>query len=138
MKMVDIWLIFCLVVPFLEVILRTAIKCANCSCNICKPEEPKVSKEEEEGKDDEGKGADLDLVQGGLSSGAWTLTGAKLAAEQVKSVKRFKLLPSQVSTSVQDKPSKSKGELVVARRSCWTATCQRALKTTGLWLASTI
>ena len=79
MTMVDIWLIFCLVVPFLEVILRTAIKCANCSCNICKPEEPKVSKEEEEGKDDEGKGADLDLV---------------LAPEQVKSVQRFYQTPS--------------------------------------------
>ena len=79
MKMVDLWLIFRLVVPFLEVILRTAIKCANCSCNICKPDEPKVSKEEEEGKDDEGKGADLDLV---------------LAPEQVKSVQRFYQTPS--------------------------------------------
>ena len=27
MKMIDIWLIFCLVVPFLEVILRTLIEC---------------------------------------------------------------------------------------------------------------
>ena len=27
MKMIDIWLIFCLVVPFLEVVLRTAIEC---------------------------------------------------------------------------------------------------------------
>ena len=35
MKMIDIWLIFCLVVPFLEVILRTAIECVNCSCLIC-------------------------------------------------------------------------------------------------------
>ena len=35
MKMIDIWLIFCLVVPFLEVILRTAIECINCSCHIC-------------------------------------------------------------------------------------------------------
>ena len=31
MKMIDIWLIFCLVVPFLEVILRTAIECVNCN-----------------------------------------------------------------------------------------------------------
>ena len=37
MKMIDIWLIFCLVVPFLEVILRTAIECVNCSCHICEP-----------------------------------------------------------------------------------------------------
>ena len=35
MKMIDIWLIFCLVVPFLEVILRTVIECLNCSCDIC-------------------------------------------------------------------------------------------------------
>merc|ERR1712081_52428 len=39
MKMIDIWLIFCLVVPFLEVFLRTAIECMNCSCHICEPEE---------------------------------------------------------------------------------------------------
>ena len=35
MKMIDIWLIFCLVVPFLEVILRTAIESVNCTCNMC-------------------------------------------------------------------------------------------------------
>ena len=35
MKMIDIWLIFCLVVPFLEVILRTAIESVNCTCNLC-------------------------------------------------------------------------------------------------------
>ena len=36
MKMIDIWLIFSLVVPFLEVVLRTAIECLSCSCHICK------------------------------------------------------------------------------------------------------
>ena len=41
MKMIDIWLIFCLVVPFLEVVLRTAIECLNCECQICEPKEPK-------------------------------------------------------------------------------------------------
>ena len=35
MKMIDIWLISCLVIPFLEVILRTTIECLHCSCNIC-------------------------------------------------------------------------------------------------------
>ena len=35
MKMIDIWLICCLVIPFLEVILRTTIECLNCCCNIC-------------------------------------------------------------------------------------------------------
>ena len=35
MKMIDIWLIFSLIVPFLEVVLRTAIECLSCSCHIC-------------------------------------------------------------------------------------------------------
>ena len=80
-KMIDIWLIFCLVVPFLEVILRTAIECVNCSCHICEPEEADKDKDKA-GKEDRKKG--IDLVQGG-SSGAWALTGAKVAPEQVKS-----------------------------------------------------
>ena len=39
MKMIDIWLIFSLIVPFLEVVLRTAIECMNCSCHICEANE---------------------------------------------------------------------------------------------------
>ena len=81
MKMIDIWLIFCLVVPFLEVILRTAIECVNCSCHICEPEEADKDKDKA-GKEDRKKG--IDLVQEG-SSGAWALTGAKVAPQQVKS-----------------------------------------------------
>ena len=79
MKMIDIWLIFCLVVPFLEVILRTAIECVNCSCHICEPEEADKDKDKA-GKEDRKKG--IDLVQGG-SSGAWALTGAKVSPQQV-------------------------------------------------------
>ena len=82
MKMIDIWLIFCLVVPFLEVILRTAIECVNCSCHICEPEE--ADKDKDKARQDRKKG--IDLVQGG-SSAAWTLTGAKVAPQQVKSQK---------------------------------------------------
>merc|ERR1712218_617206 len=85
MKMIDIWLIFCLVVPFLEVILRTAIECVNCSCHICEPEEADKDKDKDKaGKEDRKKG--IDLVQE-ESSGAWTLTGAKVAPQQVKSKK---------------------------------------------------
>ena len=80
MKMIDIWLIFCLVVPFLEVILRTAIECVNCSCHICEPEE--AYKDKDKARQDRKKG--IDLVQGGTSA-AWTLTGAKVAPQQVKS-----------------------------------------------------
>ena len=79
MKMIDIWLIFCLVVPFLEVILRTTIECVNCSCHICEPEEADKDKDKAR-KEDRKKG--IDLVQGG-SSGAWALTGAKVSPQQV-------------------------------------------------------
>ena len=41
MKMIDIWLIFCLVVPFLEVVLRTMIECLHCDCPMCNPQESK-------------------------------------------------------------------------------------------------
>merc|ERR1712110_1347947 len=54
MKMIDIWLIFCLVVPFLEVILRTAIECMNCSCHICEPKEEDANKAKA-GKEDKKK-----------------------------------------------------------------------------------
>ena len=43
MKMIDIWLIFCLVVPFLEVILRTAIECMHCSCHNCEDSSSEVT-----------------------------------------------------------------------------------------------
>ena len=43
MKMIDIWLIFSLVVPFLEVVLRTAIECLSCSCHICEASTGEVS-----------------------------------------------------------------------------------------------
>ena len=69
MKMIDIWLIFCLVVPFLEVVLRTAIECMNCSCPIC----------------DKKKGGDA--IQGasfGEVTRVWVGTGAKVAPKQVE------------------------------------------------------
>ena len=81
MKMIDIWLIFCLVVPFLEVILRTAMECMNCSCQICEPKEANKAKDE---KEDKKKGGDA--IQG-ASSGevtrVWVGTGAKVAPQQV-------------------------------------------------------
>ena len=81
MKMIDIWLIFCLVVPFLEVILRTAIECMNCSCHICEPKDANKAKDE---KEDKKKGRNA--IQG-ASSGevtrVWVGTGAKVAPQQV-------------------------------------------------------
>ena len=79
MKMIDIWLIFCLVVPFLEVILRTAIECMNCSCHICEPKDTNRAKAEDKKKEG-------DAIQG-VSSGevthVWVGTGAKVAPQQV-------------------------------------------------------
>ena len=80
-KMIDIWLIVCLVVPFLEVILRTAIECMNCSCHICEPRDANKAKAE---KEDKKTGADA--IQG-ASSGpvtrAWVGTVVKVAPKQV-------------------------------------------------------
>ena len=81
MKMIDIWLIFCLVVPFLEVILRTAIECVNCTCHICEPEDANKDKAEEDNKKNR-----TDHLQVG-SPGAWTLTGAKVTPQQVTNIK---------------------------------------------------
>ena len=81
MKMIDIWLIFCLVVPFLEVILRTSIECMNCSCHICEPKDANKANDEKENKK---KGADA--IQGAFSgevTRVWVGTGAKVAPQQV-------------------------------------------------------
>ena len=48
MKMIDIWLISCLVIPFLEVILRTTIECLSCSCDICEEKGAKTDVKEME------------------------------------------------------------------------------------------
>ena len=78
MKMIDIWLIFCLVVPFLEVILRTAIECLNCSCFNCEPRD--ANKTKVTGKRNTEKGEAEDCR--GSSSGM--ATHVKVApAEQV-------------------------------------------------------
>ena len=82
MKMIDIWLIFCLVVPFTEVILRTAMECMNCSCQICEPTEANKAKDE---KEDKKKGGDA--IQGasaGEVTRVWVGTGAKVAPQQVE------------------------------------------------------
>ena len=85
MKMIDIWLIFCLVVPFLEVVLRTAIECMNCSCHICEPTDAYNYKANDEKGDKKKKGGEA--IQG-ASSGevtrVWVGTGANVAPQQVQ------------------------------------------------------
>ena len=46
MKMIDIWLIFCLIVPFIEVVISTAIEYVKCYCHICEPTEEKEKGQE--------------------------------------------------------------------------------------------
>ena len=68
MKMIDIWLISCLVIPFLEVILRTTIECLDCSCHICE------GKRAKKGKADGEQNEVIRVLVG---------TGAKVAPQQV-------------------------------------------------------
>ena len=80
MKMIDIWLIFCLIVPFLEVILRTFIECMNCGCRLCDPENSDDKKIDEEKKDS------------GVSSGPWLVTGADKEPQKVTGLFLFQKL----------------------------------------------
>ena len=126
MKMIDIWLIFCLVVPFLEVILRTSIECMNCNCHIC---EPKDEKEEKK------KGGNA--IQG-ASSGevtrVWVGTGAKVAPQQVAKYIQS-LNYCQVLKKVEDKQSKAskvkEEKLEIAGGKCWRGKWLSVLQVTG-------
>ena len=80
MKMIDGWLIFCLVVPFLEVILRTAIEGLNCSCHICEKRDTNKA-----GKEDKKK--EVTTSKAASSSGevppVWIGSGTKVAPQQM-------------------------------------------------------
>ena len=118
MKMIDIWLIFCLVVPFLEVILRTAIECVNCSCHICESEEhDKVNAGKEENR------KEADLAQGG-SSAAWVIAGAKVVPQQVH-IYPEDLDHNPMSTGFDQGPGPGEdgGEPVDKRKSGGTCCC---------------
>ena len=77
-KMIDIWLIFCLVVPFTEVILRTSIECMSCSCQICEHKDTNNAKEDKKKEGDTIQGA-----SSGEVTRVWVGTGAKVAPQQV-------------------------------------------------------
>ena len=73
-KMIDIWLIFCLIVPFLDVILRTAINSMmNCSCCVCKPQENDSSKMVSSGKkeDSDTDGTSQEIPPREVVNGVW-------------------------------------------------------------------
>ena len=73
-KMIDIWLIFCLIVPFLDVILRTTINSMmNCSCCVCKPQEKDSSKmvNSEQKEDSESDGTSQEIPPREVVNGVW-------------------------------------------------------------------
>ena len=85
MKMIDLWLIFCLVVPFTAVLLRTAIESLSCICQICSAKEKEGSANEPKKKG--GEKAKIVNVSHGASPGevttVWVGTDAKVAPQQV-------------------------------------------------------
>ena len=82
MKMIDGWLIFCLVVPFLEVLLRTAIECLNCSCHICEKSAVNKATAGEDKNKKEAKPSQA-VSSGGAVPCVWFRSGAKVAPRQV-------------------------------------------------------
>ena len=88
MKMIDIWLIFCLVVPFLEVIIRTAIECASCSCHICE----RMDKDKEKAGEEEKKTGAGPLPLPGPSPTVWVTAGSKVAPKNSQQVNKQHLL----------------------------------------------
>ena len=75
MKMIDIWLISCLVIPFLGVILRTTVELLNCSCAIC--EGKGVSKSKRPDGERNMRGERNEILQ------VFVGTTAKVAPQQV-------------------------------------------------------
>ena len=89
MKMIDIWLIFCLVVPFLEISLRTAIECVNCSCHICEPKDKDKDRDKDKDKDktvEEETESRAGPPQG-PSMAVWATTGSKVAPQDNQQVR---------------------------------------------------
>ena len=85
LKMLDYWLIFCLVVPFLEVILRTVLECLSCSCDICEGKVTRksaVAGERTTVKEEERAGLVQRVSPSGEAALVWVGT-TKVAPEQV-------------------------------------------------------
>ena len=85
MKMIDVWLIFCLVVPFLEVILRTAMECATCRCRLCKPKDTDKDTNKTENEDEKIK---FDPILT-ASPKILVTTGAKVAPRTSQKVQKI-------------------------------------------------
>ena len=85
MKMIDVWLIFCLVSPFLEVILRTAMECATCRCRLCKPKDTDKDTNKTENEDEKIK---FDPILT-ASPKILVTTGAKVAPRTSQKVQKI-------------------------------------------------
>ena len=85
LKMLDYWLIFCLVVPFLEVILRTVLECLSCNCDICEGKVARksaVAGERTTEKEGEEAGPVQQVSSSGEAALVWVGT-TKVAPQQV-------------------------------------------------------
>ena len=132
MKMIDIWLIFCLVVPFLEVILRTAIECMNCSCHICEPKDANKAEKEDKKKE---VGAIQEASSGEVSH-VWVGTRVKVAPQQVAKNTLKDRTTVIILRKVENKGREallvesSKVEKVAGQR-CWKRVLLGVLQNTG-------
>ena len=135
MKMIDIWLICCLVIPFLEVILRTTIEGLNCCCDICEGKGAKNSKTDGEEKE---RGEKIEVVR------VLVGTRAKVAPQQVTFFPRkcaTVILSYQVLTKGQqrensaanqpDKDKKKEGCVEGSRGSCSKGSWRHFFEVTG-------
>ena len=148
MKMIDIWLIFCLVVPFLEVILRTAIECNNCSCDICEPKGANVARKRNIEKGGKGqvwfKEVLLATLQVcGLGLSRWPLSRflcdifqnqrhtSYQALTESQDKKRSGLTETNSKVNLQDFEAKGIKKIRVRAPTCRKGSLKRGLKYTG-------
>ena len=77
-------------VPSLEVIIRTAIECAICSCHICEPLDN--DKDKDKAREEEKKTRAGPLLLPGPSPTVWVTTGSKVAPQNSQQVNKQDLL----------------------------------------------
>ena len=73
-------------VPSLEVIIRTAIECASCSCHICEPKNKDNDRDKDKAAEEEKKARAAPLPLPGPSPAVWVTTGPKVAPQNSQQV----------------------------------------------------
>ena len=79
-------------VPSLEVIIRTAIECASCSCHICEPKDKDNDRDKDKAAEEEKKARAAPLPIPGPSPTVWVTTGSKVAPQNSQQVNKQDLL----------------------------------------------